>query len=161
MASDLLMLVDGLKGEANDPDWPDAMALNSWSLGAQRNPVSAMGGQRGFSDTHVSDLTVTCGIDQMTTGITAMCVVTKEQPKTVQLIQRRPGGGATGETFLKITLTNTIFTSVQYVSTDAALPAVSISMAYEQIEFEYLPQSTASGQNKGSYSWTWSASATR
>lgn len=156
MAADLLMEVEGLKGEAGDSTFENAMALDGWSFSMSRG-AHWEGPNRTISDATVTDITVTCGIDQMVVGIAALCLAPRPAGKHVMIIQRRPGGGAVGETFLVISLEEVVFTGLSQSAGPTGLPQCLISMNFTRVSYDYFPQSSRGGQSGAAFNWRWEA----
>jgi len=58
---------------------------------------------------------------------------------------RKTGGGANPYTYLAITMTNCFVTGISHSGGSTGVAQASLSIAYEQIKYQYYTQDTSSG----------------
>ena len=97
-ASDYLIHIDGITGTSSLAGFEDYIDVESWSLGFVRNACQ--------------DLHFVKQMDAASAPLTGAAMLGTFYPKII-LVARRTGGDGQGFTYLKLTLTNSVFTSFQ------------------------------------------------
>src|SRR5580700_11759883 len=146
MASDLFLLIKGVKGESVAQGLPSPGAdgyieLDSFSFGAS-NPADVGGGGLSAGKCSLSDFSFSCALDsssfQMLTDLYAGTHIA-----TCTFTGRKSGGGGNPYNYLVVTLTNCYITSQSTGGGSTGMPTQSVSIAYEQILYEYFTQDTS------------------
>lgn len=154
-SADLLMLVEDIEGESNDAEHPDAIAIHSWQFEVGRSIATVRG-----ADSHrtglaqVGPVRVTCAMDKAVASLLAYC--TNNERKKVKIIQRRPGGGKTGELAVEITLEESVLTQVSLEAREG-MPELSLLWNYVTVTLDYRSQASAAGQAQEVFTWTYRA----
>jgi type VI secretion system secreted protein Hcp len=128
-ASDYLIQIDGIAGTSTLAGFEDYIDVESWSLGFVRNTCQ--------------DLHFVKQMDASSAPLTGAAMLGTFYPKIV-LIARKASGDRNGFTYLKLTLTNSVFTSFQSggANGSGALPIEQISVQPSSVKFEAFAQDT-------------------
>jgi len=142
MASDYRLLIDGVKGESQEET--DAIELESFSFGASN---TADVGGKGLSGgkASLSDFSFTCPLDSASWQIVKDLYKGTHVPTSTFKGYKSGGDGKT-YLYLQVTMTNCFITNHSTGGGSAGIPSQSVSLAYEQIKYEYFTQDTSSGQ---------------
>jgi type VI protein secretion system component Hcp len=144
MASDYYLLIDKINGESQAVGMPKNIELDSFSFAAS-NPPDIGGGGLSAGKCSLSDFSFSCALDsssyQILTNLYAGTHIA-----TAVFTGRKSGGGGTPYNYLVVTMTNCYITSQATGGGSAGMPTQSVSLAYEQIKFEYFTQDTSTGQ---------------
>jgi type VI secretion system secreted protein Hcp len=143
MASDYYLLIDGVQGESQAAGMTNYIELDSFSFGAHN---SADVGGKGLSagKASLSDFSFTCGLDSASYQI-LKSLYTGKHIATCTFVGRKTGGDAKPYTYLQVIMTNCFVTGHSTGGGAQGVPSQSVSIAYEQIEFQYYTQDTSSG----------------
>jgi type VI secretion system secreted protein Hcp len=144
MASDYYLLIEGVKGESQAVGMTDHIELDSFSFGAANH---ADVGGKGLSagKASLSEFSFTCSLDSSSHQILKNMYTGKHIPKCT-FVGRKTGGDTKPYTYLKAIMTNCYITNHHTGGGAQGVPSQSVSIAYEQIEYEYFTQDTKSGQ---------------
>jgi type VI secretion system secreted protein Hcp len=143
MASDALLLIAGVNGESQETNMTNYIELDSFSFGAS-NPADVGGKGLSAGKCSLSDFSFTCAVDQASYQIlNNLYMGTHIQTTTFAL--RKSTGATTPYTYLQVIMTNCYITSDSIGGGSAGSPNMSVSIAYEQIEYQYYTQDTSSG----------------
>jgi type VI secretion system secreted protein Hcp len=146
MASDYYLLIDKVTGESQAVGMSNNIELDSFSFGAS-NPADVGGGGLSAGKCSLSDFSFSCALDsssyQILTDLYAGAHVA-----SATFTGRKAGGGGTPYNYLIVTLTNCYITSHSTGGGSAGMPTQSVSMAYEQIKYDYYSQDTSTGATK-------------
>jgi type VI secretion system secreted protein Hcp len=143
MASDYYLKIDGVTGESQAVGMTDYIELDSFSFGAS-NPADVGGKGLSAGKASLSDFSFTCALDSASYQILRN-LYTGKHVATVTFVGRKTGGDAKPYTYLQSIMTNCFITSHSTGGGASGVPSQSVSLAYEQIEFEYYTQDTSSG----------------
>jgi len=126
-ASDYLIHIDGIGGTSTLAGFEDYIGVESWSLGFVRNTCQ--------------DLHFVKQMDAASAPLTGAAMLGTFYPKIV-LVARKTGGDGNGFVYLKLTLTNSVFTSFQSggSSGSSVLPLEQISAQPSTVKFEAFEQ---------------------
>jgi type VI secretion system secreted protein Hcp len=153
MASDYYLLIDKITGESQAQGMAKNIELDSFSFGAS-NPADVGGGGLSAGKCSLSDFSFSCALDsssfQMLTDLYAGTHVA-----TCTFTGRKSGGGGNPYNYLVVTLTNCYITSQSTGGGSTGMPTQSVSIAYEQILYEYFTQDTSTGATKSAGSATY------
>lgn len=143
MASDYYLLIDKITGESQAQGMAKNIELDSFSFGAS-NPADVGGGGLSAGKCSLSDFSFSCALDsssfQMLTDLYA-----GQHIATCTFTGRKSGGGGNPYNYLVVTLTNCYITSQSTGGGSSGMPTQSVSIAYEQITYEYFTQNTSTG----------------
>jgi type VI secretion system secreted protein Hcp len=143
MASDAYIMIDTINGESQAQGMTNNIELDSYSFGAS-NPADVGGKGLSAGKCSLSDFSFTCGTDAASFQILKALYTGAHLAKAVFSL-RESGGGATPYTYITVTMTNCYITSHGVGGGSMGKPSQSVSLAYEQIEYEYFTQDTTSG----------------
>jgi len=126
-ASDYLIHVDGIVGTSTIAGFEDYIEIESWSLGFVRSACQ--------------DLHFVKQMDAASAPLTGAAMLGTFYPKVV-LVARKPGGDGNGFVYLRLTLTNSVFTSFQSGGSNGSslLPMEQISAQPSSVKFEAFEQ---------------------
>jgi type VI protein secretion system component Hcp len=126
-ASDYLIRIDGIAGTSTVAGFEDYLGVESWSLGFTRGTCQ--------------DLHFVKQMDAASAPLTGAAMLGTFYPKIV-LVALKQGGAGRGFVYLKLTLTNSIFTSFQSGGSNgsAQLPLEQISAQPSSVKFEAFEQ---------------------
>jgi type VI secretion system secreted protein Hcp len=126
-ASDYLIHIDGIAGTSTVAGFEDYIGVESWSLGFVRNACQ--------------DLHFVKQMDAASAPLTGAAMLGTFYPKIV-LVARRTGGDGNGFVYLKLTLTNSVFTSFQTGGSNGSslLPMEQVSAQPSSVKYEAFEQ---------------------
>jgi len=141
MASDYLLEIDGIKGEAQDSKHKDTIEIDSfsWGLSHPGSFASGTGGSTGkasFQDIHFSTRA-----NKASTQLAIACATGKHIDKATLYVRKATGGGGQQE-YYKIELKEVLISSYQSGghAGDDSIPGDQFSLNFAKIEFIYKPQ---------------------
>lgn len=146
MASDNYLLIDGVNGESQAVGMTNYIELDSYSFGAS-NPADVGGGGLSAGKCSLSDFSFSCAIDSASWQILKN-LYAGTHISTTTFKSRKSGGAGTPFVYLIVTMTNCYITSQSTGGGGSGVGNQSVSIAYEQIEYEYFTQDTSSGAVK-------------
>ncbi len=147
MASDMFLMIDGMKGELEDSSQKGGIGVESFSWGAS-NPGSQHFGGKGGGTAKVSvqDMLITKLVDKSSTELFLACSNGKHIPKAVLTVRK---AGESPLEFLKYTMENCIVSSYQVSgSGDSGLPMESLSLNFAKIKVFYATQTEKGGRGE-------------
>jgi type VI secretion system secreted protein Hcp len=158
VAGDCFILIDQVTGEAHDKDFAGAIDVSGWNWGANaRVDMSSTKGPRGAADVHMFEFRHS--LDTASAGLLSRCVNNAVLPSAVLTMRR--AGGLKAQVYLEITFKKVRIVRVAHVfSTDALIPAETVSIAFESVSFDYTPQSSQGSDKSGKNNFSWIAPAT-
>jgi type VI secretion system secreted protein Hcp len=143
MASDAYLLIDSINGESQAQGMTNYIELDSFSFGAS-NPADVGGKGLSAGKCSLSDFSFTCAVDQASYQI-LKALYTGQHIATSTFALKKGGGATTTDPYLQVIMTNCYITSNSMGGGSQGVPSQSVSIAYEQIEFQYYTQDTSSG----------------
>ena len=143
MASDYYVLLKGVKGESQAVNMTDYIELDSFSFGAS-NPADIGGKGLSGGKASLSDFSFTCGLDSSSYQI-LKSLYAGTSVDTVTFAGRKTGGGGQPYLYLQCIMTNCFITGHGTGGGSTGVPSQSVSLAYEQIEYQYYTQDSATG----------------
>ena len=143
MASDYYILLEGVTGESQASGMTNYIELDSFSFGAS-NPADVGGKGLSAGKATLSDFTFSCALDSASYQILKY-LYNGDHIAKATFVGRKTGGGATPYTYLQVVMTNCFVTNHGTGGGAQGIPSQSVSLAYEQIEYQYFTQDTASG----------------
>jgi type VI secretion system secreted protein Hcp len=153
-ASDYLLEIDGIKGEASDPAHPDAIAVSAFSFDVlgPKSGAAVAGSGGGAGKVSMSDLSFTKSFDKASPQLMMACA-TGQHIKEAKLTCRKAGGGQ--QEYLVIKMSDVLISSVSPAGSGADdLPSESLSLNFTKIEFTYLfPGPAGTSGQEVKFSW--------
>jgi len=143
MPSDYYLKIEGVKGETKAEGMAENIELESFSFGAS-NPADVRGGGLAAGKPSLSDFSFTCALDA------ASPFILKDLYNGLHIDKctftgRKTGGKGTPEKYLEVTMNNCFVTNHSIGGGSQGTPSQSVSIAYEQIKYEYFAQNTKTG----------------
>lgn len=111
MPSEIILKIEGVKGESRDDTYKGEIDISSWSWGMTNTGQAHLGEGSGHGLAKVQDIHFTKIIDKSSSKLMQHCCSGKHFPKAT-LIQRRSGGDKLVE-FLKIEFEQVLVSSYQ------------------------------------------------
>jgi type VI secretion system secreted protein Hcp len=143
MPSDYYLKLDGVKGESQAEGMTDNIDLESWSFGAS-SPASL--GGKGLSAGKASFSDFTCGFSLEACSYQVLKNLAEgTHINSAVFTGRKTGGGGTPYPYLVVTMNHCYVTGFSTGGGSAGVPSANLSLAYEEIKYEYKTQDTASG----------------
>jgi len=153
MPSDNYLLMTGISGESQAQGMAKNIELETWGFGASN---SADIGGTGLSAGKVSLADFSCSFALDSASPTILINLYTGKPiATATFTGKKSGGGTTTYNYLVITMTNCYITSFSTGGGASGVPIANLTLAYEQIKYEYFTQDSKSGQttNAGNASY--------
>lgn len=145
MAGNLFCKVEGVTGECAESGHEGWIDVNSYSEGLMSTGSAGYGGGASVGTVTYSDFVINCQLEKAVPNLMAGCADHKHYP-TVKLHQTKMGGDGKSWTFLEVTLTDAIVSSVQMAGSDNVIPGVTISLNFSKIKTEYWEQTKQGGK---------------
>lgn len=129
---DFFILIDGISGTSTTRGFEEYIDVESWSL--------------GFTRGLCQDLHFVKQMDEASADLTAAALLGTFHP-TVVLVARRTGGDGAAFTYMKLTLANSVFTSLQTGGSagSSILPMEQISLQPSSVKIEIFKQLEGGG----------------
>jgi type VI secretion system secreted protein Hcp len=143
MPSDYYLKIEGVKGESKAEGMSEYIELESFSFGAS-NPADVKGGGLAAGRASLSDFSFTCSLDAASPFI-LKDLYTGKHIDSCTFVGRKTGGSAKPEKYLEVTMTSCFITAHSVGGGAQGIPSQSVSLAYEQIKYEYFAQNTKTG----------------
>jgi type VI secretion system secreted protein Hcp len=139
------LVLAGIQGESQSVS--NAIEVESYSFGAS-NPANIGSGGLSGGTVSGSDFSFTCEVDGASGAILAQLFSGKPVDTATFTLYESTGASTTTSTpYVTVTFTNCYITSQSFGGSGASgKPTQSISFAYEQIQYAYSSQTSASGQ---------------
>jgi type VI secretion system secreted protein Hcp len=139
MASDYLLVIDGVKGESKDAKFPGAIEVDSFSWGETNTGSSGRGGGGGSGKVSFQDLHFTTSVNKGSPVLALFCA-SGEHIKKAALHLRK--AGKEQQEYYTITLEDLLVSSYQSGGHGGgdALPSDQFSLNFAKIKFEYKAQ---------------------
>jgi type VI secretion system secreted protein Hcp len=143
MPSDYYLLINTVEGESQNANFPKYIELDSYSFGAS-NPADVGGKGLSAGKCSLSDFSFTCALDS------ASWQIVKDLYSGTHIDQCtfagcKAGGDKQTYKYIEVTLTNCYITSHSTGGGSQGVPSQSVSIAYEQILYNYFTQKTEDG----------------
>jgi type VI secretion system secreted protein Hcp len=139
MASDFLLMIDGIKGESSDSKHKDEIEIESFSWGAtQQGSFSASGGG-GAGKVSFQDIHFTTRVNKSSPLLLKACATGQHIKKAVLTVRK---AGEEQQEYYKITFEDLLISSYQSGGSEGsnALPVDQFSLNFAKIEYAYAPQ---------------------
>jgi type VI secretion system secreted protein Hcp len=134
--ADFFLALDGIPGESQDPTFPDAIEVVSWTWGVAQKTTSAAGGSSGAGRVIVEDFTIHKRLDKASAMLVLACCTGKPIPKAT-LSARKAGGGQ--EVYWTHEFTNVLISGVQ-LATEGALVREVVKINFGKFNASYRQQ---------------------
>jgi type VI protein secretion system component Hcp len=131
-SADYLLHIDGISGTSDIVGFEDYIGVESWSL--------------GFTRGICQNLHFVKQMDAASAPLTGATILGTFYP-TIVLVARRTGGDGNAFTYMKLTLTNSVFTSFQTGGSNGSsiLPMEQISLQPSSVKYEAFEQDPIAG----------------
>lgn len=138
MATDFLLVLEGIKGESSDSKLKDAIEIESFSWGCSNSGSHSSGGGGGAGKVTFQDLHFTTHVNKSSPLLMLACASGQHIKKAV-LHVRKQGGDQ--QEYYTITLEDLLVsTYVAGGSEGNGVPSDQFSLNFTKIKFEYKPQ---------------------
>jgi type VI secretion system secreted protein Hcp len=139
MATDFLLMIEGIKGESQQDKHQDEIEIESFSWGATQQGSHGSGGGGGAGKVSFQDLHFTSRVGKHSPLLVKACATGQHIKKAV-LTVRKSGGDQ--QEYYKVTLEDLLVSSYQSGGSEGsnALPVDQYSLNFTKIEFSYSPQ---------------------
>lgn len=145
MAGNLFLQVEGVTGECAEQGHEGWIDVQSYNQGLQSKSSASYGGGAGVGSVAYQDLQVSCQMEKAIPNLMAGCADGKHYPKA-KLHATKMGGDGKSWTYMEITLTDVLISSVNFGGSDNSIPLVSLSMSFSKIKTEYWAQTSTGGK---------------
>jgi type VI secretion system secreted protein Hcp len=143
MASDYLLIIDGIKGESMDDKHRNAIEIQSFRWGSTNTGSAGRGTGAGAGKVQFQDVHFTTWVSTASGDIALSCWNGRHIPKA-QLFVRKQGGGQ--QDYYVVTLEDLIVSSYESGgSTGTLLPTDQFALNFARIKFEYKQQNDKGG----------------
>ena len=156
MAIDCNLKIDGVDGESAHKDHKGEIQVLSWSWGVSQPSTNGVGGGAGKGKASPASLKWTHAYDKASPVLAKQCASGKHFPTAV-LTVRKAGEGQ--QDFLKVTMKKVLITGVAPGANAAGDVSETVTMDYDDIEFEYKEQKP-DGSLGGSVKFGWDVTST-
>ncbi|MEO0912321.1 MAG: type VI secretion system tube protein Hcp [Pseudomonadota bacterium] len=138
MAVDMFLVLDGIKGEAQDKSHKDHIDILAWSFGVSNSGTTHMGTGSGAGKANFGDISVTKFVDKSSPKLMQHSIK-GTHIKNGKLIVRKAGDNPLE--YIVYSLNDIIVTSVSTGGSGGEDRLTeSISLNFRQMKFEYIPQ---------------------
>lgn len=153
MSSDMLLIIDGIKGESEDKDYKGAIEVLSWGFGASNQGSFHHGGGGGVGKADVHDMSITKYVDCATAALQAACLNGKHL-KSAKLVVRK-GGGDKALAYQTWELEEVMVSSFTLGGSNGeGLMSESLTLHFGKFKFAYKTQDgKGGGKDGGQYGW--------
>lgn len=136
-SGDCFILIDQIRGEAEDPDFAGNIQVSGWRWGMSSEVQGGAAGLPGRrADVQLLEFLHT--VDSASPGLMARLVSNAILSKAV-LSMRRAGGKA--QVYLTITLKKVRVASVELLHDESNLvPVERVRLAFQEVQVDYVPQ---------------------
>lgn len=145
MAGNLFLQIDGVTGECTEAGHEGWIDVNSYSEGLASTGSAGYGGGAGVGTVSYQDISFTCQLEKAIPNLMAACADGKHFPKA-KFHATKMGGEGKSWTYLEITLSDLMVTSVQFGGADNQTPNVAVSLNFSKIKTEYWAQTNTGGK---------------
>lgn len=151
MATDMFLMLDGIKGESQADKHAGEIEISSFSFGVHQVGSASSGGGAGTGKASFDDLHVSKHADKATPILMQKCA-TGDHIKNAILTVRKAGKDQ--QEYYVIKMTDLIVSSVANMGNDGEIPSEQVSLNFSTIEFTYKEQ-TATGSLGGTTTFGW------
>jgi type VI secretion system secreted protein Hcp len=139
VAVDIFLELDGIKGEAQNPDFKDQIDILSWSWGASNTGTTHMGSGGTAGRVNVQDISFQKYCDKASHALLLACCNGKHIPKG-KLTARKAGGDSAVD-YLVIEFEDLIISGFQTGGSGSDERQVeSVTANFRSFKYKYTPQ---------------------
>jgi type VI secretion system secreted protein Hcp len=152
MASDMFLMLEGIKGESSDKAHKGEIDIESFSWGLAQTGSGHTGGGQGTGKVDISDIQISKLVDKASPSLMLACANGKHIPKGKLTVRK---AGENPLDYLTIDLENVFVSSYQAGGSEhGERPTESIALNFVKVKVEYWTQSDkgAKGEN-ANFSW--------
>jgi type VI secretion system secreted protein Hcp len=142
MPADVYLLIDGINGESQAQGMTNNIELDSWSFGIS-SPADIGGKGLSAGKPSLSDFSCSFALDSASYQV-VKDLVQGTHISTTTFTARKTGGGGTPYNYLIVIMSNCFITGFS-TGGSGGVPAASVSIAYQKIEYQYYTQDSSSG----------------
>jgi type VI secretion system secreted protein Hcp len=153
MAGNLFLQIEGVTGECVESAHTGWIDVESYSEGLSSGSTAGFGGGAGLGTAQYQDFHITCQLEKAVPNLMAGCADHKHYG-TAKLHATKMGGDGKSWTYLEVTLTDVVVTSVQMSGAPNAIPHVAVGLAFAKIKTEYWAQTDTGGKGSSTNA-TW------
>ena len=141
MASDYLLVIEGVQGEAPDAKFKDSIEIASFSWGASHPGSFASGTGGGTGKVNFQDAHFTISANKASPNLMIATATGKHIGKATLRVRKATGDGGQQE-YYTVEFTDVLVSSYQSSghTGDHSIPTDSFSLNFAKIEFVYKPQ---------------------
>lgn len=158
MASDYLLVIDGVKGESKDKAFPGAIEVDSFSWGESNSSSAAAGTGAGAGKASFQDLHFTAAVNKASPLLALSCANGKHITKAELHVRKQ---GEEQVEYYTITLDGIVIVTSYQSGGHAGgntLPTDQFSLGYAKIKFDYKAQDDK-GKTGAPVTFTWDLKA--
>lgn len=146
MAVDILLKIDGIKGESVIDAHEGEIDVLAWSWGMTQSGTTHTATGGGGGKVNVSDITFTKLVDIATTDLIKACTSGRHIPKAELIV--RKAGGAKPVDYLKLTMQEVLVSSYNTGGSNDDLDRVqeTLTFNFARFEMEYTQQNEKGGK---------------
>lgn len=143
MAVDILLEIDGIKGESRIKGFEDQIDVLSWNWGMVQSGTTHLGKGGGGGKVAVNDITFSKYVDASTPKLIKLCATGAHKPKATLTV--RKAGGDSPVDYLVIDMNTVMVTSYNTGGANDGLDRVqeTISLNFSKVKVTYTPQDEA------------------
>ena len=139
MASDYLLVIDGIKGESPDAKIKDAIELQTFSFGVENGGSHSGGGGGGAGKASFADMECVCEVNSASSKLMLACATGEHIKKAVLHVRKQ--GKSEQQPYLVVTLSDLLISSYSNSGGgDPVIPVDTFNINFSKIEFEYKKQ---------------------
>lgn len=155
MAVDIIIMIDGIKGESQIKEFKDeGIDVLSWNWGMSQSGTTHQGPGAGSGKVNVSDITFTKYLDLSTPDLLKACTSGKHIPKA-ELIVRKAGGDKPLD-YLKLEMNTVLVSSYNTGGANDGMDRVQETLSFNFKSFKVIyTQQDEQGVDKGSSDIGW------
>jgi len=153
MAGNLFLQIEGVSGECAEQQHEGWIDVLSYSEGMSSTSSVGYGGGAGLGTVSYNDMSIMCHLEKAIPNLMAGCADSKHY-STAKLHATKMGGDGKSWTYLEITLSDVMVSSVQFSGSQNDIPTVAVSLAFSKIKTEYWAQTTSGGKGSSTNA-TW------
>jgi type VI secretion system secreted protein Hcp len=152
MASDMFLMLDGIKGESADDKHKEEIDIESFSWSLSQTGSGARGSGSGTGKVDMADISINKHVDKSSPTLMLACANGKHIAKGKLTVRK---AGENPLEYLTIDLESILISNYHLTGTDGAgVPTEAISLNFVKVKTEYWTQSDkgAKGEN-ANFSW--------
>jgi type VI secretion system secreted protein Hcp len=139
MAVDMLLLLDGIKGESRIKGFEQQIDVLAWSWGMTQSGTAHVGGGMGSGKVNVNDISLTKYVDSSTNALVKHVCDGTHIPQGVLTV--RKAGGKSAVEYIKLTLKDVLITSLSTGGSGGEDRLTeNVSLNFAEFKLEYSPQ---------------------